>query len=137
MKTRQRGQKTYIRFMIRAIFEKDFIDNEFSRICEEIESKLDNVSTTYDIFESWTVFGPTGRIKVADRKAKKILLSIGVFRDGWHIKLNTINNSEVFPEVSQKVFGDMNRKTAWTQQTSLVVPMTIELIKELRGELNA
>lgn len=133
MKVRQRGQKTYIRFKIRTIFEEDYLENEFSRICREIESKLEDVATTFDIFESWTIFGPSGRIKIVDRKVKQIMLNIGVFRDGWHISLKSINHSEFFPEISEKVFGDKNRRTAWTQQTSLVVPMTVELIEELRS----
>lgn len=137
MKARQRGQKTYIRFMIRAIFEKDYLDNEFGRMCKEIESELDYVSTTYDIFESWTMLGPSGRIKVVDRKEKQILLEITISRSGWTIQIDSLNRSEIFPKISEKVFGDKNRRAAWTQQTSLVVPMTTELIEELRGELNA
>jgi hypothetical protein len=138
MKVRQRGQKTYIRFKIRAIFEEeDFLDNEFSRMCKEIESQLDYVSTTFDVFESWTKLGPSGRIKVVDRKEKQIILEISVNRSGWTIRIDTINHSEFFPQISKKVFGNKNSRAAWTQQTSLVVPMTIELIEELRGELNA
>lgn len=136
MKTRQPGKPTYIRFKIRAIFEENFLENEFSRICEEIESKLENVATTFNLYP-WTGLGPSGIIKVVDRNENQIILQIGVNRDGWTIRIDSINRSEFFPQVNNEIFGDKNKKAAWTQQTSLVVPMTIELVKELREELNA
>ncbi|MFW6002716.1 MAG: hypothetical protein ACOCQD_05185 [archaeon] len=132
MQARQRGQKTYIRFLIRSVFEKDFIKKEFNRISKEIEDALDNVTATHEIFETWTKFGPSGKITVSDQQLDRILLQIGIYRDGWHIKIKSINYREFFPEISEKIFGDKNRKEAWTQQTSLVIPMTIKLIKELR-----
>lgn len=132
MQARQRGQKTYIRFFIRSIFEKDFIEKEFGRIGKEIEDALDNVTAIHEIFETWTKFGPSGKITVSDQWSNRNLLEIGIYRDGWHIKIKSINYSEIFPKISERVFGDKNRREVWTQQTSLVVPMTIELIKELR-----
>lgn len=136
MDVRRPGKKTYTRFLIRSCFDKDYFENKFEEIGDKIKNYSADITASYS-FREWANINPTSIISVVDhKKNNRVEIKITVNRKGWNIVLQTVNNSEIFPQLSLEVFGDKNKREAWTQQNSLVPEMTIELIKKVRELLH-
>lgn len=130
---KQRGKKTYVYDMVEWVFNESLLEETFERISTMLIGKYKistkDIHTKIEKF-SWTQLGPSGRLEISIYDTKHII-TIGCFRDGWHIKLSDSRFGSS-SETNEKVFGNPNQDRVWTQETEKVPKIIAEIYKAVK-----
>lgn len=127
MKQRQRGEPTYRKDVIRGLFDDKIHRILLDEIGLEIISELQNGKYDIHMANSKTKYGYRGEIRLT---ALRCQITIGMFRDGWYIRLKNIKSMQTSLEQRKQIFGDVNKDHVWTQETEKVSDLAIQLIRE-------
>jgi hypothetical protein len=128
---KHRGEPTYRRTILRAIFEGyDYLKQLMTEIALEAQGKVEGNFQSIDVMQlPDTMLGPHAELNIKDDSTLKY--EIGLFRDGWHIKL-FVHNTWPSAELQKEIFGELNRTEVWTQETEKVASLIAELAQEAR-----
>lgn len=135
---RQKGLPTYRYYFIKDVFEKE--EDIVERWDKDIKLKLDGYTTEWILKINRH---KTNYSKLSITLARTFYnehqiytnLEIGLYRDGFHITLVDLNDTEL----RKYLFGDINRSTAWTQEVAKVALIANEITTEIKkfiGEKN-
>jgi hypothetical protein len=131
---RYRGKPTYRRFFIRGAFESSMKHKELWE--EVIYDKLDDknlwvfdIDTTHSTQLSRYSIGLRTRRRYGKYGSGYVVVTIGLYRDGFHIKFDSEGTSRI--DMSKAIFDDPNRTSLWTKEAERVAPMTNELMKRI------
>lgn len=127
MNLKQRGEPTYRKDVIRGLFDDKIHRILLDEIGLEIVSELKNGKYDIQMAGSKTKYGVRGEIRLT---ALQCQITIGMFRDGWHIRLKNIKSMKTSLEQRKQIFGDVNRDHVWTQETDKVAELAIQLLRE-------
>lgn len=127
MKFNERGKPTYRRFFIHgALDSKQSYIDLWDR---EIKDKLDDPTAWSSIvYESDTILSKTSIIlhRRVLKHNSSVALEISLYRDGFHI-----NVREKTIKMREKVFGDVNHSSGWTQEIEKVAPLVNKIKREI------
>lgn len=128
----QRGKPTYRRNNIVWIFELEKQKELNVKMIEEFKNKYHSELQSGDIKFDDPYKTNIGMHEGFALIINKYVMQVGSFRDGWHIKVsNNIWRDQISISDREKLFGDLNRISMWTQETDKVVDMMGELYKEI------
>lgn len=132
MNPKQKGKPTYRKDLITNIFDDSYMWKLLERIGFDIYKNFDDVEASASMFPSKTKYGYSGNLRI---RSSNFTVDIGMFRDGWRIKIGSVarNRRDMISldKLRFKIFGDMNINGIWTQETEKVTDLAIQLIKEI------
>lgn len=135
IEVRQPGKSTYIRDMVVWIFEPDRLEKDLMRLVKKFGKQympmLSLGGVDLNMMDTWTKLGPHGSVKVWIYP--KLYLSVGCYRDGWHIKLDDSNGINF--KMREEIFGDANRNHVWTKETAKVPHIMGKIYEAVKGNL--
>lgn len=132
------GPKTYQKFLLVSVFDKDHHKTEArwnNLIIKKLDDKL-NWIPHYDMapteLSRWEVIW---RRSFTFREGS-VRAEIGLYRDGFHITVKSPTTAHLSTQhafgLSEKIFGEINRYTGWTPTIEKVAPMANAIVKDIK-----
>jgi hypothetical protein len=132
IETKQPGKPTYRRFFIEKIFAETLRNGENvsdlwkRKIISHLNGEWDIIVNDYP--------SEFGRFHVEIReRVKYAAIKVGLYRDGFHIKVEGLTNKAAEMDLFRDLFGNPNKNVVWTQETEKVPKIVNQLIKELEN----